>query len=65
MYSFLNDYSEGAHYKIIEALSKINNEQNTGNVSYLYRKGKVSENGRPTDHKDEKGTERGHGSDAG
>ena len=30
MYSFTNDYSEGAHYRIIEALSKINNEQNTG-----------------------------------
>jgi threonine aldolase len=30
MYSFYNDYSEGAHPRILEALSKANLEQNTG-----------------------------------
>ncbi len=30
MYSFMNDYSEGAHPRILELLSKSNYEQNTG-----------------------------------
>lgn len=30
MYSFRNDYSEGAHPKVLEALAAINTEQNTG-----------------------------------
>lgn len=30
MYSFINDYSEGAHPRILEALIKTNLEQNTG-----------------------------------
>lgn len=30
MYSFLNDYSEGAHPRIMEALNKLNQEQNIG-----------------------------------
>ncbi len=30
MYCFLNDYSEGAHPRILDALYKLNNEQNTG-----------------------------------
>jgi threonine aldolase len=30
MYSFLNDYSEGAHPRILEMLNKYNYEQNTG-----------------------------------
>jgi len=30
MYSFLNDYSEGAHPRILDALYKLNDEQNIG-----------------------------------
>lgn len=30
MYSFLNDYSEGAHPRILDALCRLNNEQNIG-----------------------------------
>lgn len=30
MYSFTNDYSEGTHPRILDALLKINLEQNTG-----------------------------------
>ena len=30
MYSFINDYSEGAHEKIIEAMVRTNREQTCG-----------------------------------
>ena len=38
MYSFKNDYSEGAHPRILEAMMKINMEQNDGYGCDIYTK---------------------------